>query len=86
MPALSMSRLPDIEVDDQQPAKPNHSKGGLTLLYKIKAIFSELGVDVAYFHAQGMDLIHLHGLACLRRCVCGRCSCFMFMVDHRVCV
>ncbi|KIM59333.1 hypothetical protein SCLCIDRAFT_27440 [Scleroderma citrinum Foug A] len=65
-PAPLTSRLPNIEADDQQPAKPKHSKGGLTLPYKIRAIFSELGVDAVYLRAQGMDLIHLRSLACLR--------------------
>ena len=61
MPAPSMSHLPDIEADDQQPTKPKHSKSGLTLLYKIRAIFRELGIDAAYLRVQGMDLIHLCG-------------------------
>ncbi|KIM51140.1 hypothetical protein SCLCIDRAFT_1224817, partial [Scleroderma citrinum Foug A] len=60
-PAPSMSCLPDIEADDQQPTKPKHSKSGLTFLYKIRAIFRELGIDAAYLRAQGMDLIHLCG-------------------------
>ena len=61
MPAPLTSRLPDIEADDQQPTKPKHSKSGLTLPYKIRAIFRELGIDAVYLHAQGMDLIHLCG-------------------------
>ncbi|KAL4079101.1 hypothetical protein J3A83DRAFT_4086152 [Scleroderma citrinum] len=57
----------DDESDDQQSAKPRHS--GLTLPYKLREIFRELGVDAAYLRAQGMDLIHLGALARLRGCV-----------------
>ena len=78
-PAPCPTRGSDTESDDQLPAK-KHSQRGLTLPYKLRAIFSELGVDAAYLRAQGMDLIHLGALAHLRGCVCRRSSCFMFTV------
>ena len=67
--APSTTCTSDIESDDQQSAKPKQNKSGLTLPYKLRAIFSELGIDAAYLRAQRMDLIHFSALANLRGCV-----------------
>ena len=83
-PAPSLTHDSDTESDDQLLAK-KHRQRGLTLPYKLRAIFSELGVDAAYLRAQGMDLIHLSALAHLRGCVCRWLSYFMFTITCAGC-
>ncbi|KAF8435173.1 hypothetical protein L210DRAFT_885292, partial [Boletus edulis BED1] len=41
---------------------PKKNKPGLTLPYKLKAQFAELGVNAGYLHGQGMDLLNLGAL------------------------
>ncbi|KAG9312254.1 hypothetical protein JVU11DRAFT_7556 [Chiua virens] len=65
-PAISQSVL-DSEGpsdDEGEPAENvrRKNKGGLTLPYKLKAQFGELGIDAAYLRSQGMDLLNLGAL------------------------
>lgn len=48
---------------------PKKNKPGLTLPYKLKAQFAELGIDAAYLRDQGMDLLNLSALGRLMGCV-----------------
>ncbi|KAH7883350.1 hypothetical protein F5I97DRAFT_231315 [Phlebopus sp. FC_14] len=49
------------EGDTENP-RTRSNKPGLTLPYKLKATFAELGIDAAYLRAEGMDLLHLSAL------------------------
>ena len=61
----------EMEVSESMPRK---NKGGLTLPYKLKAQFTELGIDAAHLGSQEMDLLNLGALGKLM----GWVTCLLF--------
>ena len=65
-PAVSTSvayseALSDAEREVTENVR-KQNKGGLTLPYKLKAQFAELGIDATYLGGEGMDLLNLGAL------------------------
>lgn len=63
-PAVSTTSVACSETasSDAEENVPRKNKAGLTLPYKLKAQFSELGIDAAYLVSEGMHLLNLGAL------------------------